>query len=117
MRMHTDDEVYTVDNVFLGPPGTKLPWRARYQAYGVGAVLTLIMLVILNKTGLMSVWGVLWGLLAVVYLTRRIMPHVTHESSVKALLKTFWNEVRAPRSKKTHAIVAEMSLTGLRRRR
>lgn len=116
MRMHTDDEVYHVDTVFLGPPGTRLPWRARYQAYGVGTALTVIMLIVLNKTGLMGFWPITYGMLAVIFLTRKIMPHVTHDNSVKALVKTFWNEVRAPRSKAHKAVVAEMSVSGIRRR-
>ncbi|MFI1831310.1 hypothetical protein ACH41E_33425 [Streptomyces sp. NPDC020412] len=116
MQMQSDDEVYQVDNVFLGPPGTRLPWRARYQAYGVGAVLTIVMLIVLNKTGLMGPWAIAWGLLAVIGLTRLIMPHVTHDNSVKALLQTFWNEVRAPRSTRHgQAVRADMSATDIRR--
>ncbi|ORT54195.1 hypothetical protein [Streptomyces sp. CB03238] len=114
--MHTDDEVYNVDAVFLGPPGTRLPWRARYQAYGVGALLTVLMLIALGKTGLMGFWPIVYGMLAVIWLTRKIMPHVTHDHSVKALVRTFFNEVRAPRSKRHQAVVAVMSASGIRRR-
>ncbi|MFC9431486.1 hypothetical protein [Streptomyces sp. NPDC056987] len=114
--MHTDDDVYQVDNIFLGPRGTSFPWRARYQAYGVASALTVIMLIIENKLGVIGLWGIAYGMLAVIFLTRKIMPHVTHEHSVKALLKTVINEVRAPRSHKSTAVTTEMSVSGIQRR-
>ena len=46
MRVQTDDDVYAVDNHWLGPPGRTFAWRARYSAYGVfGAVLLLVLAV------------------------------------------------------------------------
>ena len=37
MLVRTDDEVYRVDAVWLGPPRATFPWRARYVSYGVVA--------------------------------------------------------------------------------
>ena len=42
MRVRTDDEVYRVDAVWLGPPKATFPWRARYVAWGVGIVVFLV---------------------------------------------------------------------------
>ena len=36
--VRTDDEVYRVDSVWLGPPRATFPWRARYVSYGLGLV-------------------------------------------------------------------------------
>lgn len=116
MRMNTDDEVYAVDTVFLGPPGTRLPWRARYQAYGVGAILTVALLIIENKLGILGIFPILYGMLGVIYLTRKISTHITYEHGLKAVLVTVWNEARAPRSKRTAAVVSRMSTTDIRRR-
>ncbi|MET9162069.1 hypothetical protein ABZX56_30475 [Streptomyces parvulus] len=116
MRMHTDDEVYSVDNVFLGPPRLTLPWRARYSAYAVGSVLTVTMLIILSALGLMSFWPITYGLLAVIGATRWISPHINHDTNVRAALTTLWNEARAPRSAAAPAKTVRMSLTGIRRR-
>ncbi|MGW2865624.1 hypothetical protein [Streptomyces sp. NPDC001205] len=116
MRMHTDDEVYAVDTIFLGPPGTRLPWRARYQAYGVGAILTVVMLIIENKLGILGLFPIAWGMLAVIFLTRKITTHITYEHGLKAVLATVWNEARAPRSKRHQAVVAHLSVTDIRRR-
>ncbi|MFF2902715.1 hypothetical protein [Streptomyces sp. NPDC057966] len=116
MRMHTDDEVYAVDNVFLGPPRLTLFWRARYQAYAVGAVLTVLMLLILNILGLIAFWPIVYGMLGVIGATRWISPHITHDFGVKAAVVTLANEVRAPRSIKGRRIATTMSLRGIRRR-
>ena len=35
--VRTDDEVYRVDSVWLGPPRATFPWRARYVSYGLGS--------------------------------------------------------------------------------
>ena len=43
MRLPVDDEIYNVDAVWLGPPGKTLPFRARYVAYAVGAVIFLLL--------------------------------------------------------------------------
>ncbi|MFI5752452.1 hypothetical protein ACIBBE_42900 [Streptomyces sp. NPDC051644] len=116
MRMYTDDEVYSVDNVFLGPPRLTLPWRARYQAYAVGAVLTALMLFILNVLGLIGFWPIAYGMLAVIAATRWISPHINHDFTVKAVIVTLANEIRAPRSTKARSVITPMSLRSIRRR-
>ncbi|MFH8993128.1 hypothetical protein [Streptomyces sp. NPDC017940] len=117
MEMRTDDEVYSVDNVFLGPPRVTLPWRARYQAYGVFALLAVLILAALNLLGLLAFWPIAYGLLAAVGLTRKITPHITHDTSVRSVITTLFHEVRAPRSPATvRPVVTEMSLRDVHRR-
>ncbi|GAA1930724.1 hypothetical protein [Streptantibioticus ferralitis] len=115
MRMPTDDAVYEVDDVFLGPPRGTLPWRARYQAYAVGGVLLLLMLITEKKLGIIGFWPAVYGLIAVIGTTRYVMRHVTHEHTVKALIQTFWHEVRAHRPAARPATTTQMSLTSVRR--
>ena len=43
MRLPVDDEIYNVNSVWLGPPGRTLPFRARYVAYAVGAVVFVLL--------------------------------------------------------------------------
>ena len=52
MRVRTDDEVYRVDAVWLGPPKATFPWRARYVAWGVGIVVFLVVLTIERQMGI-----------------------------------------------------------------
>jgi len=41
LRIRTDDEVYRVDAVWLGPPKATFPFRARYVAWGVDFLVLL----------------------------------------------------------------------------
>ncbi|MFE0107085.1 hypothetical protein [Streptomyces sp. NPDC059009] len=116
MQMHTDDEVYQVDNVFLGPPRFTFWWRARYQAYAVGGALTVVMLLVLLLLGLLAFWPIAFGLLAVVAVTRKVGTHITYDHGIKDMLTTALNEARAPRQKKHRALTARLSTSSLRRR-
>jgi hypothetical protein len=114
--MHSDDEVYQVDNVFLGPPGFTFWWRARYQSYAVGAALTAVMLLALTLLGLMGFWPITYGLFFVIVITRKIGEHVSYDHGVNHMLTTLRNEVRAPRQKKHQALAVRLSTSSLRRR-
>ena len=110
MKMNVDDEVYAVDNVFLGPPRMTFPWRARYQAYAIGGILTVLMLIVLSVLDLMGFWPIVYGLIIVIGLTRKAGQYLTHDFNLRAFATTFWNEVRAPRSAKVQPLTAPMSL-------
>ncbi|WP_327359816.1 hypothetical protein [Streptomyces sp. NBC_01304] len=117
MRMHTDDELYAVDSVFLGPPRLTFLWRARYQAYVVGAALTGIMLIGLQMFGLMGFWPIVYGLFLIILATRKLTPYITHETTIRSVIRSFVNDVRAPRSARSHqqGMVAEMSTQDIKR--
>ncbi|MFJ2819089.1 hypothetical protein [Streptomyces sp. NPDC087294] len=116
MRMDIDDEVYAVDSVFLGPPRLTFPWRARYQAYAIGGVLTVLMLIALSVTGLIGFWPIVYGLITVIGLTRKAGEHITHDFRLRAFGTTVINEVRAPRPARDEPLTHRVSLRGLRRR-
>src|SRR5699024_10958682 len=52
MRIRTDDDVYRVDAVWLGPPKATFPWRARYVAWGVGIPMFLVVLAVERQLGI-----------------------------------------------------------------
>lgn len=117
MQMHTDDEIYAVDDRFLGPSGHTTPWGAvRYRAYGVGAVIYGAILGLEMWTGILSPWNAVFGLVATVWLTFQIMDRVTHEMTVRALATTLVHEISAPRGRTTGPRIRRLALARLRRR-
>ncbi len=97
MRIRTDDEVYRVDAVWLGPPKATFPWRARYVAWGVGTVVFLLALTVLRNLGVGLFWSFAWGLVATVALTMVICSRISHERPLGAVLTMWVRELTAPR--------------------
>ncbi|WP_436494090.1 hypothetical protein [Actinokineospora sp. HUAS TT18] len=97
MRIRTDDEVYRVDAVWLGPPKATFPWRARYVAWGVGTVIFLIVLTVLRKMGIGLFWSFAWGMVGTIGLTMLICSRISHERPLGAVLNMWVREVTAPR--------------------
>lgn len=97
MRIRTDDEVYRVDAVWLGPPKATFPWRARYVAWGVGTVVYLVVLTVLRKLGLVLLWAVPFGLVITIALTMIICARISHERPLTAVLTMWLRELTAPR--------------------
>ena len=52
MQIRTDDDVYRVDAVWLGPPKATFPWRARYVSWGVGMVTFLVVIGVERQLGI-----------------------------------------------------------------
>ncbi|MFK8851168.1 ATP-binding protein [Streptomyces sp. Ac-502] len=96
MQMHTDDEIYAVDDIFLGPPRASFPFRVRYRAYLIGAALFALILVLEIWTGVIGPWNAVYGLLATIWLTMQVMERVDHEHTAKAVFASFAHEVAAP---------------------
>lgn len=107
MRIHTDDEVYRVDAVWLGPPKATFPWRARYIAYGVGIPVWLAVFAVERKLGFeIGFFSLAWSLVIGVALTRLICSKISHERPLGAVVALALGELNAPtpRSKtKTHS--------------
>lgn len=97
MRIRTDDEVYRVDAVWLGPPKATFPWRARYVAWGVGTVVYLLVLTVLRNMGIGLFWSFAWGLVATVGLTMLICSRISHERPLGAVMTMWVRELTAPR--------------------
>jgi hypothetical protein len=98
VRIRTDDEVYRVDAVWLGPPKATFPWRARYVAWGVGVVVFLLTLTVERWMGLgFGFFTTAWALVATVVLTRFICSRISHERPLGAVLTMWSRELTAPR--------------------
>ena len=97
MRIRTDDEVYRVDAVWLGPPRATMPWRARYVAWGVGVVVFLLVLTIERRIGISLFWSIAWGIVVTILLTRIICAKISHERPLSAVAAMWLRELTAPR--------------------
>ncbi|KGN31131.1 hypothetical protein N802_04600 [Knoellia sinensis KCTC 19936] len=99
MRLPVDDEIYNVNSVWLGPPGRTLPFRARYVAYAVGAVVFVLLQAIERRLGIgLGFFVLAYSVLATVGITRGILALVDHDRPVFSALRTLANEVGAPRA-------------------
>ena len=102
MRLPIDDEIYNVDAVWLGPPGKTLPFRARYVAYAIGAVIFFLLQVIERRLGIgFGFFSLAYTLLATAALTRLVLAFVDHDRPVSTVIQSFINELTAPREPAT----------------
>ena len=98
MQVRTDDEVYRVDAVWLGPPKATFPWRARYVAWGVGILVFFIVFGTQRAIGFgFGFFTIAWGLVITVVLTRFICSRISHERPLTAVLSMWGRELTAPR--------------------
>jgi hypothetical protein len=103
VRVRTDDEVYRVDAVWLGPPKATFPWRARYVAWGIGILVFVLVL-----TGERALFGfgfftVAWAVIVTVVVTRFIGSRISHERPLGAVFTMWMRELNAPRERATGA--------------
>lgn len=101
MRIRTDDEVYRVDAVWLGPPRATMPWRARYVAWGVGIFVFLIVLTVERRLGIDLFWSIAWGIVVTILVTRMITSKISHERPLSAVSAMWLRELTAPREATT----------------
>jgi hypothetical protein len=98
VQVRTDDEVYRVDAVWLGPPKATFPWRARYVAWGVGILMFFLVFSIQRAIGFgFGFFTIAWGLVITVVLTRFICSRISHERPLTAVLTMWGRELTAPR--------------------
>ncbi|MBB5956083.1 hypothetical protein FHS29_002669 [Saccharothrix tamanrassetensis] len=100
MRVRTDDEVYRVDAVWLGPPKATFPWRARYVAWGVGIVVFLLVTALQRQIGFgFDFINTGWGFVITVALTRYICTRISHERPLSSVMTMWVRELNSPREK------------------
>ncbi|KID27972.1 hypothetical protein HQ32_04767 [Prauserella sp. Am3] len=98
MRIRTDDEIYRVDAVWLGPPKATFPWRARYVAWGVGIPLFLVILGIERQLGIgFGFFSTAWAFVLAIALTRLITAKISHERPLSAVFAMWLRELQTPR--------------------
>ncbi|WP_224387518.1 hypothetical protein [Pseudonocardia sp. ICBG1293] len=99
MLVRTDDEVYRVDAVWLGPPRATFPWRARYVSYGVGLLVMMLIMFIQRRLGIgLEFFSVAWALVGTVAITRLLGKKIDYERPLGQVLGQFWAEVTGPRA-------------------
>ncbi|MBV9846970.1 MAG: hypothetical protein JOZ47_18180 [Kutzneria sp.] len=100
MRIRTDDEVYRVDAVWLGPPKATFPWRARYVAWGIGLAVFFATLTIERRLGIgFGFFSVAWALVITVVITRLVSSRINHERPLGAVAVMWLRELTAPRER------------------
>lgn len=98
MLITTDDEVYRVDAVWLGPPNATFPWRARYSSYGIGLAALIVILFLQRRIGIpLGVFSVGWALVAIILITRVVGRRINYERPLSHVLGALVSEVRTPR--------------------
>lgn len=98
MHVRTDDEVYRVDAVWLGPPKATFPWRARYVAWGVGIVVFLLVLAAERRMGIgFGFFSTGWAVVITIAVTRLICSRISHERPLSAVMVMWLRELTAPR--------------------
>ena len=97
--IETDDDLYRVDQHWLGPPGRAFPRPVRWQAVGIGAVLLLLSYILVM--GVLSVPWSGWSvtvMLGLTYLgTKRIVDGLGHERTIRSLARSAINDLTSPR--------------------
>ncbi len=98
--MRTDDEIYRIDAVWLGPPRATFPWRATYASYLVGFLIFIAVLFVQRRLGIaFNIFPTAWAVVIAVFLTRVISRKVNYEKGVVQLFEHFWAEVNGPRER------------------
>lgn len=98
MRIRTDDEVYRVDAVWLGPPKATFPWRARYVAWGVGAIVFVLVLAAERQLGIkFGFFSTAWAFIITIVLTRLITARIGHERPLGSVMAMAFRELNTPR--------------------
>ncbi|WP_116045106.1 hypothetical protein [Amycolatopsis palatopharyngis] len=100
MRIRTDDDVYRVDAVWLGPPKATFPWRARYVAWGVGVPVFLLVLTVERQMGFsFGFFSTAWAFVITIVITRFITAKISHERPLGSVMTMWARELRTPRER------------------
>ena len=97
MRIHTDDELYRVDRVYLGPKGRRVPWRATYRAYGVWLVMVLLIGFVTFQIFPINASTVAAAFFSSIFLTIHVMKRLDSDRPLVTLPVMGWHELTAQR--------------------
>lgn len=96
--VRTDDQVYRVDSVWLGPPRATFPWRARYVSYGVGLLVMTLVMFVQRRIGIgLDFFSVAWSLIFTVVITRFLGKRIGDERPLGQVVALFRHELKGPR--------------------
>lgn len=98
VHVRTDDDIYRVDSVWLGPPRATFPWRVRYVGYGVGLLVMVAVMFVQRRVGIgLDFFSVAWALVITVLVTRFVGAKINDERPLGQVVGMFGHEVRGPR--------------------
>lgn len=112
-EINSDDDLYRVNGIWLGPPAATMPFRARYVAWGVGIALFLTTFALARIWFPFTFFSLAWSAVIAVTLTRLICSKITHERPLSAVLTMFGREITTPRQQH-HATGGAAATTDLR---
>ena len=96
--VRTDDEVYRVDSVWLGPPRATFPWRARYVSYGLGLLVMIVVMFLQRRIGIgLDFFSVAWALIITTLITRFLGKRIDYERPLGQVVALFRHELTGPR--------------------
>lgn len=102
MLVRTDDEIYRVDSVWLGPPRATFPWRVRYVGYGVGLLVMIGVMFVQRRIGIgLDFFSVAWALVITIAVTRFAGKRIDYERPLGQVLELFRHEITGPRERTT----------------
>ncbi|NKT14090.1 hypothetical protein GS979_06425 [Rhodococcus hoagii] len=97
-----DDMLHRVDRHYLGPTGFTLPFRIRYAALGLGALLLVTVFVVAR--GVVHVplgfKSIVVMVIVTVAITVRVTKVVNADRPIRSVFKAAWNDLNAPRPPK-----------------
>lgn len=97
MRLPDDDELYEVDQTYLGPPRRYIG-EMRYKTIFVFLVIALPSLALLRRIGMpITLLSVGLWLLGIIWISQKAADYISSEVSVAAWIQTFVHELTAPR--------------------
>jgi len=97
MQLVDDDEVYEVDQDYLGPPGRYIG-RFKYRSLMVFPVLFILATIAARQLGVgLGLFSLAWTGVLAAWVTRQVISRVTYERPLGSLFATFWHELSAPR--------------------
>jgi hypothetical protein len=98
MRLPDDDEVYEVDQTYLGPPGRYIA-AMRHKAIFAWLVVAPLVLVVLGRLDIpMTLLTGGLAFLFTLWVAMKVADHTSEEVPVAAAVSAFWNELTARRS-------------------
>ena len=97
MRLPDDDELYEVDQTYLGPPRRYIA-PMRHKAIFAWLVIGPLTFVVTHRLGLpFTVLSVGLLMLGTIWAAMTLADHVSQERPVSSLFATFWHDLTTPR--------------------
>lgn len=104
MRVSTDDDIYRVDQTWLGPKGVPMMGiRATYTQYAIWIVSFVLLLLVARRLVTIDVMALLWIAFAAVVVTKLSGKILDHDRPLSGMLAAAINEIDQPRHKRKAA--------------